>query len=198
MAEQRPLFGTEFIRQVDVHPAHDCIAHPCGKRGCGTNPGSSHGIGSCKISFYLIAGDRSAAVQFVVGTGWYLTDTTQRLLADPKNHPTQFSPGSEWFSIMTPRAWDLGYHSPFPMYESHTPMQNGACHLIGRTCYYDGSSLNAEAPWEILLNHGTGGEDGLWAYLETYFHETFSEERRLGFAEMLGMLSSALEDDDDA
>lgn len=33
-----------LIRVSFVSPGHDCIRHPCGKYGCGTNAGNNHGI----------------------------------------------------------------------------------------------------------------------------------------------------------
>ena len=42
-------------------------------------------------------------------------------------------------------------------------------------CYYDGSTLNADAPYQVLL---TRGEDALWAYLEEYFHDQFESDNK--------------------
>mgnify|MGYP000162019359 CR=1 FL=1 len=41
-------------------------------------------------------------------------------------------------------------------------------------CYYDGSSLNAEPVYQILLSFG---EEAVWKYLEDYYHETFSPKQ---------------------
>lgn len=42
----------------------------------------------------------------------------------------------------------------------------------GGPCYYDGSTLNAEPVYKILLEEGS---DGVWKYLEEYYEETFKD-----------------------
>ncbi len=52
-------------------PGHDCDSNPCGKNGCGTKPGASHGIGS--ETWYFGVADREAglALSFRVFTTKY-------------------------------------------------------------------------------------------------------------------------------
>lgn len=40
-------------------PGYDCVRHPCGKYGCGTSPGSSHGI-ACETWHYAVVDERTA------------------------------------------------------------------------------------------------------------------------------------------
>lgn len=69
-------------------------------------------------------------------------------------------------------AWDLGYHSPKPMYEGHEPME-GVCPYIGTTCYYDGSGLNAQRFLPELIK---GGGKILEEYLIKYYNLIFEDK----------------------
>lgn len=99
-----------------------------------------------------------------------------------------------------PMPADLGYHSPKPMYEGQLPMGaekfdfdhketlKGAAgdiqiptrvltgtftpcqYLDGKPCYYDGSGLNAERIYEVLVAEGSAG---VWRELRAYYDETF-------------------------
>jgi len=71
------------------------------------------------------------------------------------------------------KALDLGYHSPCPVYSDHEPVANDCKFVKGGVCYYDGSTLAAERPLEILLQFG---EDLLWKFLELRYHAQFDEE----------------------
>lgn len=108
--------------------------------------------------------------------------------------------------IMHPMPADIGYHSPKPMYEDQEPMGSKKAvytpreptednpmtqniefvdtgtftpcpYLDGRPCYYDGSTLNAERYYEILLREGS---EGLWKALDAYYRETFESEEVSG------------------
>jgi hypothetical protein len=102
-----------------------------------------------------------------------------------------------------PMPADLGYHSPKPMYEGQPPMgaekfdfenkevlkgatgeiaiptrvQTGTftpCELLdGGPCYYDGSTLNAEPVFEVLLREGSAG---VWRELREFYLQTFREK----------------------
>lgn len=104
-------------------------------------------------------------VQFVLYTGWYADvigkpDLGWQALATSKKRHADL--------LDVPMPADVGYHSPKPMYEGQSPM--GDCELLGRPCYYDGSSLNAGRYFAILVHEG--GE-ALWKALEEYYHERF-------------------------
>jgi hypothetical protein len=77
-----------------------------------------------------------------------------------------------WFNPLKPMAADLGYHSPYPMYEGHEEWGGRMeCDLLdGGVCYYDGSGLNAEEPWRILRHDG---EAAFWRFMDCYWLETF-------------------------
>lgn len=76
-------------------------------------------------------------------------------------------------------AMDLGYHSPRPLYSGHRAMSEpGECDafrgpLRNATCYYDGSTMNAEPVLELLHR---SGEDAVWEYLRQYYFDIFYDE----------------------
>jgi hypothetical protein len=72
------------------------------------------------------------------------------------------------------RGFDVGYHSPKPMYEGQSEME---CeHLEGGKCFYDGSSLRSDE-WtkEIFSTTGEPPEKVLWAMLEADYFERFGK-----------------------
>lgn len=70
------------------------------------------------------------------------------------------------------RGFDVGYHSPEPMYEGQTSMD--CTHLAGGKCYYDGSGLRADE-WtdKIFSTIGKPPEDVLWKMLEEEYKDRF-------------------------
>lgn len=139
-----------FERIVTVSPAYD-------KRNA--DPNKDYGIGACKITF-ILKGPKGA-IQFVVGTNWYLPHIQRRDRDWQHEHDTRFD-------NITPGGWDIGYHSPEPMYEGQAPM--GDCSILGRLCYYDGSSLQAS---EMIPDFIAGGTDWLWPRLEERYRLQF-------------------------
>lgn len=141
-------------RIVEISPAWD-------KRN--RNPAKNYGIGDVNMRFVL-KGERGA-VQFLLATNWHLPHNQRELDASnaiPRD-PHYFC---------RPRPYDLGYHSPTPCYEGQDCIDDACEYLDGKPCYYDGSTQNAEKPYEILL---TEGGDGLWKYLEEYYNRIFDE-----------------------
>lgn len=134
-----------FERIVNVTPAFD-KRHP--------DPSKNYGIGACRI-WFILKGPKGA-VQFQIGTDWYLPEQQKEL----KNRPSIYD--------IQPQGWDVGYHSYKPMYEGQDPM--GECDVLGCTCYYDGSSLRAD-DWvpEFLA----GGTEWLWPKLEAEYNSLF-------------------------
>lgn len=128
------------------------------------NPSKNYGIHGVELRMVL-KGDLGA-VQFVLYTNWHLKHVQEELDAKPP-----FSSRYPHISCH-PMPSDLGYHSPKPMYDGQNTM--GKCeYLNGKPCYYDGSGLNAEKVYDVLLNEGS---DGVWKYLENYYNETFKGE----------------------
>lgn len=125
-------------------------------------PGKNYGIHGFEFRF-LVKNDRGA-VQFLLYTNWHLPHVQNELDQRPED--------PKWRHLSChPTPADLGYHSPVPHYEGQASM--GPCpYLDGEPCFYDGSSLNAEKPYEILVAQGL---DAMWAYLERYHAEVFTD-----------------------
>lgn len=113
------------------------------------NDGGNHGI-ACVHLLFLVRNELGA-IQFTLLTGWY----------------------PDWRKGHPPLPSDLGYHSPLPKYEGQEPASGKCPWLNDKPCYYDGSTLNAEEPFNILI---TEGESALWKFLEKYHKDTFSAE----------------------
>jgi hypothetical protein len=139
----------DLIREVVVRPAFD-------KRD--PDPHKNYGVHGAEIAFYLKGGH--GAVQFVIYTNWMLPETQAETDARPPS-------GRFPYLFHKPVPADIGYHSHVPRYQDQTLM-DGDCHVIGGPCYYDGSSLQAEKVFEIMLR---GGTDALWTEMERRYVE---------------------------
>ena len=73
--------------------------------------------------------------------------------------------------MFSPMAADLGYHSPKPMYKGHAPTK-GKCQFLKGQCYYDGSGLQAEQVFELLIEKG---DEAVWERLEEEYIKRFGE-----------------------
>jgi hypothetical protein len=137
---------TEFKREVRFTPAYDLRSD---------DPQQNYGIGGVVIWFFLI-GDKGA-VQYKLGTNWYLPQVQRE--QKPRS-----------LMSIEPRGWDIGYHSPDPMYEGQEQLTE-SCPLLGdKPCYYDGSSLRADEFVPMFL---AGGSDAVWEMLEEYYYDIF-------------------------
>lgn len=125
------------------------------------DPKKDYGISACRITF-ILKGPKGA-VQFMVGTDWYLPDDQR------ENRYRQYNYNARFDNIQ-PSGWDVGYHSPKPMYNKQTPMAN--CTLMD-PCYYDGSSLLAD---EWVPHFIEGGTNWLWPKLEEQYRLRFETE----------------------
>lgn len=138
-----------FERRVEITPAYD-------KRS--TDPKKNYGIGGCTVRF-LLTGPQGA-MQFVVLTDWYLPHTKRELRENGTLR-----------SDLYPMAFDLGYHSPKPMHEGQSPMEQ-ECDVLGGQCYYDGTTLGAEPIVDVMLREGS---EGVWRELEKQYEIRFGE-----------------------
>lgn len=149
--------GGGLTREITFRPAYD-------KRS--TDPNKNYGIGCVTMTWYVKG--PLGAIQFQLLTGWYPHIIKK----------TSFEDWSDWGELRVndmqphdkPMPSDLGYHSPKPLYEGQTLMQED-CPILGGPCYYDGSSLNADKPFSILVHEG--GER-LWEFLEKYYADKFA------------------------
>lgn len=170
------MSNTLLERRFEITPARDCT-EKCvwDNPRCSPNSGGFHGIHGSDMRFYLV-GDKGA-VQFVIFTNWYTEATYKRVEEGFDGKPfMSLSPGQIARSRFGPMPADLGYHKrvapdyvkPEDSWDYYTP----DCEVLNGGCLYDGSGLNAETVFEILV---TQGMDAVWTYLEEYYNEVFND-----------------------
>lgn len=145
---------SELQKSVEFIPAYD-------KRNL--DPKKNYGIHGVSLRFVL-KGEKGA-VQFVVYTNWQLPHVQAEFDSEPLN---QFP-----YMFHKPMPADLGYHSYIPHYNGQTISRESCEYLDGEPCYYDGSGLNAEPVFDVLLKEG---DKGVWRELTKYYTRTFSSE----------------------
>lgn len=133
--------------RIEITPAFD-RRHP--------DPSKNYGIHGVEMKFLVIGAE--GAIQFVLYTNWMLPHVAAEL---KRKHSNPFS---------EPMPADLGYHSRVPMYEDQSQVTQECPYIGGEACYYDGTSLGAEKPWQILIENGG---DGLWEFLEGEYARRF-------------------------
>jgi hypothetical protein len=147
-------------REIRFEPAYD-KRHP--------DSSKNYGIHGVTMTWYVVGED--GAAQFKVFTNWHLPKVQDELEhRDCKRMPDFRNPGSTRCTCITlakPMAADLGYHRKTPAYANQSPM-DGTCEWIGGKCYYDGSGLNAERVFDLLV---TDGGEAVWRELEDYYQE---------------------------
>lgn len=137
-------------RTIEFLPAYD-------KRD--TNPRKNYGIHGVDMRWYL-EGEKGT-VQFVVYTNWHLPHVQEEL--DEGRHSNHIS--------CHPLPADLGYHAKEPHYEGQIKMDE--CQFIEGGCYYDGSGLNAEWVFKLLVKEG---HEAVWKHMEEYYNSVFKEQ----------------------
>lgn len=137
-----------LTREVQLLPAYD-------KR-------PEYGVHCVELRMVLTG--TKGVVQFVLYTGWYL----------PENKETSERLGSIFNGRPMPA--ELGYHARKPVrdWQKKDEPSFGSCeYLDGDPCWYDGSGLNAERVYQLLLK---GGSDAVWEELESYYEAVFGTE----------------------
>jgi hypothetical protein len=120
-------------------------------------PTKNYGVGG--VTLRMVLRGPLGATQFYMLTDWYLPVT----LAWWKMR------GLDRGRDRGPTPADRGYHWSTPQYEGHEARD---CDLLpGGKCYYDGSGLNADSTYQMLLEKG---DSGVWADLEEYYNELAS------------------------
>lgn len=141
---------TDFKRTITFTPAFD-------KRD--PDPKKNYGIHGVNMSWFVEKDSR--AIQFVVFTNWHLPHVAEELRERERA-----------ICFLDPFPADIGYHSPNPMYEGQMLMDEN-CGFTGGACYYDGSSLDADSYFDILV---TEGGDALWEALEEEWRHRFENQ----------------------
>ena len=139
---------------IELYPAYD-------KRN--SDPSKNYGIHGVDLKFVLVG--ESGAVQFNLFTNWQLPHVTKEFMEKTTNNKRDID------LYFMPMPADLGYHSKIPHYEGQLTMSED-CEFTGGICYYDGSTLNAERIYDVLLKEGS---DGVWRELEDYYKDIFGE-----------------------
>lgn len=146
-----------FTRTIVFTPAFD-------KRNI--DPRRNYGIHGVEMRWYLKG--PCGVIQFVVYTNWQLPHVNEE--RDERTVSHEYA-----HLLCRPMASDLGYHSPFPMYDCQS-LTTESCELLeGKPCYYDGSSLAADDVLDLLIREG--GE-AVWARLEKEYVERFPEVQK--------------------
>lgn len=137
-----------FERELVIKPGYDRRAEGNGQH--------------CVDMIWYLKGEKGI-IQFVLYTGWYASIIPQPGTDWTLMHVKQ----EDWMKVLPA---DLGYHSPVPMYDDQGTMD---CTLLpGGKCYYDGSGLNANRIFSILVHQG--GE-AVWLELEEEYRLRFEE-----------------------
>lgn len=146
-------------------PGHDCISNPCGKNGCGTSPGASHGIGSETWCFSIVDREAGLALSFRVFTSKY---------PESVPHHRRAKTGM-------PRGAGVALHSAFPIREDDIRSGGApeACELLGKCYAGDVGYLvgdNRLMP-HFLEAYGIDGQsEAFWGALTALFSEWSSTE----------------------
>jgi len=130
-------------------PGHDCVRHPCGLRGCGTHPGSNHGVAS-ETWIYAVS-DGEVALSLRVSSDVYPKSVPKRSLPD-----------------CGAQGWVFHEHHAFPICEEHVLSEPEECeYLDAGACYStDSSYIDAD---EFFGHFGTSQFEqppSFWIQLE--------------------------------
>jgi len=140
-------------RRIEFTPAFDRVDEGYGIHGVNMR--------------WLLEGPKGV-IQFVVFTNWHLPETQERL--DRKSARADLA---TLRALYHPLPADIGYHSYVPLRDWQKEPTFEACeYLGGAPCYYDGSSLEAESFFKLLVEKG---HEAVWQKMEEYYRETFGE-----------------------
>lgn len=140
---------SELTKVIRLSPAYD-------KRNA--DPEKNYGIHGVTLGMYLAGPE--GAIQFVLFTNWQLPHV--QIEIDQRR--------SYDHTLCHPMPADLGYHSKISRYEGQAPIEQD-CEWTGGVCYYDGSGLNADRIYQVLL---VEGDAGVWRELEVEYQARFS------------------------
>lgn len=149
-------------RKTIVVPGYDCIAHPCGKNGCGVRPGHSHGRHGDDWMFVVHDGD--CALSLTISSGKYPGDLPPR----------------------EPHGSDVSLHCAFPIRREHVAGvedDSRDCELVPGGKCYQGSAFSSALQAQTFFEHhfavagGLQQEDGFWTALENWCARWAAEAR---------------------
>lgn len=137
------------------------------------DPDTSKNYGIHGVELAMVLKGCKGAVQFILFTNWHLPHVAEELDKRLLKEAGQGKLNEYSFCTMHPLPADLGYHSLIPIYEGQSIISDSCEYLDGKCCYYDGSGLEAEKIYEVLLKEGS---DGVWRELEDYYNNIFGNE----------------------
>ena len=129
------------------------------------DPKKNYGIDGGSLGFYVIG--PKGAIQFTCSALLYPPHVREEMLDRACD-----AHGVARDILFEPMGYDLGYHAREPQYEGQKPMQR-ECTLMGGTCYYDGSSLQAAEWMKEFMERGT---EWLWPRLEQLYRDRFEQD----------------------
>ncbi len=132
----------------------------------------NYGIGSV-ICVMVLKGDKGA-VHFSFSTGMFLDSTMREYAQRGLLDPTVSGLDGDYFSLNKPMGFDVGYHSPTPMFNGQEPVKG--CTFITTTsdeCFCDSSTMLAERYMDALIENGS---DKIWEMLKSYYEFTFMDK----------------------
>jgi hypothetical protein len=144
-------------RTTITFPGYDHIANPCGKNGCGTNPGSGHGVASDEW-FYVVSDGNAALVLSVFS----------------KVYPPTVSAAVRSFRD-SPSVSNFAFHTAYPVEQDDVRAggEGRKCQFVeGGRCW--ASHLGYGAGTELLKTYGHPTyeqPEALWLELEKRFLE---------------------------
>lgn len=153
------------IRRItDVRPGYDCVANPCGKRGCGTRPGSSHGRHGDEW-IYVVTDGESAMT---------LTVFSKLLNGQP------FPDDSDYWRDFKGSGADLRLHSSFPYGDDEDVDAKGSkCEYLDKgQCFDNGGSALAAS--NLFKEHGASTleqSEAFWLAFEAKWKEWRADAR---------------------
>jgi len=145
----------KFERIVNVVPAYD-------KRD--PDPKKNYGIHGAHLHF-ILKGDLGA-VEFNIGTNWYLPHVAEELRLKDNHYGGR--------SCFEPTPYSIGYHSPKPTYEDQVMSAVECKYLNGKSCYFGDSVTYSDVPFQILISMGS---EAMWCWMEKYYKERFEDKR---------------------
>ena len=145
-----------MIKEIVFYPAYDKTD---------PDPKKNYGVNGVEMAFFLKG--EHGAIQFKVLTNWNLPHVQKRMDSMKLN--------SIPYMFHKPMPSDIGYHSRVPQYDGQEKMTDN-CPIIGGECYYDGSGLQAEKVFDILVEEGS---EGVWKYMENDYEDRFIKTREV-------------------
>ncbi len=131
------------------------------------NPDPSLDYGIRGVIIWFVLSGELGAVQFLLNTNWYLPHIQKEFIKEARKKD------EVWLeAFLCPQPFELGYHSPVPLYDGQMIASDSCPYLDGKPCYLDGSELQARPVLDILIQEG---DAGVWKYLEEFYINTFGE-----------------------